>query len=177
MEDYGVPSPLRPSSSHLPLFSANTMTPQPVFAKHHTNNSSGLLGWKEAAKARVLDDHGIPRREILIGSEGEQNPAKKKGEKKVRTPRYAFQTRSHVDILDDGFRWRKYGQKAVKNNKFPRSYYRCTHQGCDVKKQIQRLSKDEGIVVTTYEGMHTHPVEKSNDNFEHILNQWQIYSS
>lgn len=45
---------------------------------------------------------------------------KKKGEKKIRKPRYAFQTRSQVDILDDGYRWRKYGQKAVKNNKFPR---------------------------------------------------------
>ncbi|OMO88109.1 DNA-binding WRKY [Corchorus olitorius] len=44
---------------------------------------------------------------------------KKKGDKKVRKPRYAFQTRSQVDILDDGYRWRKYGQKAVKNNKFP----------------------------------------------------------
>lgn len=46
--------------------------------------------------------------------------AKRKGEKKERRPRYAFQTRSQVDILDDGYRWRKYGQKAVKNNKFPR---------------------------------------------------------
>ena len=45
---------------------------------------------------------------------------KKKGEKKVRKPRYAFETKSQVDILDDGYRWRKYGQKAVKNNKFPR---------------------------------------------------------
>nr|CAD1836613.1 unnamed protein product [Ananas comosus var. bracteatus] len=73
---------------------------------------------------------------------------------------------------------RKYGQKAVKNNKFPRSYYKCTHQGCWVKKQVQRLSKDEGVVVTTYEGMHTHPIEKSNDNFESILiNQMQLYPS
>ncbi|KAK3118650.1 hypothetical protein QOZ80_9BG0703140 [Eleusine coracana subsp. coracana] len=100
---------------------------------------------------------------------------KKKAEKE-RQPRYAFQTRSQIDILDDGYRWRKYGQKAVKNNKFPRSYYRCTHQGCNVKKQVQRLSKDEGVVVTTYEGTHTHPIEKSNDNFEHILTQMQIYS-
>nr|AKA27898.1 WRKY protein [Salvia miltiorrhiza] len=105
--------------------------------------------------------------------------AEKKGsmEKKSRKPRFAFQTRSQVDILDDGYRWRKYGQKAVKNNTFPRSYYRCTHQGCNVKKQIQRLSKDEGIVVTTYEGMHSHPIQNSTDNFEHILTQMQIYSS
>lgn len=43
-----------------------------------------------------------------------------KGDKKIRRHRFAFHTRSHVDILDDGYRWRKYGQKAVKNSKFPR---------------------------------------------------------
>lgn len=43
-----------------------------------------------------------------------------KGDKKSKKPRFAFQTRSQVDILDDGYRWRKYGQKAVKNNTFPR---------------------------------------------------------
>jgi hypothetical protein len=46
-----------------------------------------------------------------------------------------------------------------------------------VKKQVQRLSKDEGVVVTTYEGMHSHPIEKSTDNFEHILSQMQIYTA
>jgi len=54
-------------------------------------------------------------------AEADRSPSgKRKGEKKERRPRYAFQTRSQVDILDDGYRWRKYGQKAVKNNKFPR---------------------------------------------------------
>ncbi|CAM0875547.1 unnamed protein product [Alopecurus aequalis] len=110
------------------------------------------------------------------GGEVDVSAIKKKGEKRQRRPRYAFQTRSQVDILDDGYRWRKYGQKAVKDNNFPRSYYRCTHQGCNVKKQVQRLSRDEGVVVTTYEGAHTHPIEKSNENFEHILTQMQVYS-
>ena len=60
----------------------------------------------------------------LFGSDdGEvKSSGKKKGEKKIRKPRYAFQTRSQVDILDDGYRWRKYGQKAVKNNRFPRYF-------------------------------------------------------
>ncbi|XP_066335291.1 probable WRKY transcription factor 75 [Miscanthus floridulus] len=125
--------------------------------------------------APVAADSGRGESSAAAG-EVDRPAARRKGDKKERRPRYAFQTRSQVDILDDGYRWRKYGQKAVKNNKFPRSYYRCTHQGCNVKKQVQRLSRDEGVVVTTYEGTHTHPIEKSNDNFEHILTQMQIYS-
>lgn len=45
---------------------------------------------------------------------------KKKNQKRQREPRFAFMTKSEVDHLDDGFRWRKYGQKAVKNSPFPR---------------------------------------------------------
>ena len=44
----------------------------------------------------------------------------KKKEKKARGSRVAFATKSEVDHLDDGYRWRKYGQKAVKNSSFPR---------------------------------------------------------
>lgn len=58
-----------------------------------------------------------------------------------------------------------------------RSYYKCTHKGCNVKKQIQRSSKDEEIVVTTYEGMHTHPIGKLADNFDQILRQMQAYTT
>lgn len=47
---------------------------------------------------------------------------KKKGQKPQKEPRFAFETRSEVDHLDDGYRWRKYGQKAVKNSRFPRYY-------------------------------------------------------
>jgi len=38
-----------------------------------------------------------------------------------REPRFVVQTVSEVDILDDGYRWRKYGQKVVKGNPNPRS--------------------------------------------------------
>lgn len=82
---------------------------------------------------------------------------KKKNPKRKREPRFAFMTKSEVDQLDDGYRWRKYGQKAVKNSPHPRSYYRCTSTGCGVKKRVERLSNDQAIVVTTYEGQHTHP--------------------
>lgn len=40
--------------------------------------------------------------------------------KKVVTPRFSFQTKSAEDVLDDGYKWRKYGQKSVKNSTHPR---------------------------------------------------------
>ncbi|RDX81396.1 putative WRKY transcription factor 23, partial [Mucuna pruriens] len=91
-----------------------------------------------------------------------QLKAKKKNQKKQREPRFAFMTKSEVDHLDDGYKWRKYGQKAVKNSPYPRSYYRCTSAGCSVKKRVERSSEDPSIVVTTYEGQHTHPCPASS---------------
>ncbi|XP_055815234.1 probable WRKY transcription factor 48 [Solanum dulcamara] len=89
--------------------------------------------------------------------DNKQLKPKKKKQKREREPRFAFMTKSEIDHLDDGFRWRKYGQKAVKNSPFPRSYYRCTTATCGVKKRVERSSEDPSIVVTTYEGVHTHP--------------------
>eukprot|EP01018_Ginkgo_biloba_P024863 Gb_08731 [translate_table: standard] len=36
------------------------------------------------------------------------------------------------------------------------SYYRCTNSKCCVKKRVERSSEDPGIVITTYEGQHSH---------------------
>ncbi|XP_057462968.1 probable WRKY transcription factor 41 [Actinidia eriantha] len=60
--------------------------------------------------------------------------------------------------LDDGFSWRKYGQKDILGAKFPRGYYRCTHrnvQGCLATKQVQRSNEDPTIFEITYRGRHT----------------------
>ncbi|KAJ3680850.1 hypothetical protein LUZ60_015339 [Juncus effusus] len=61
-----------------------------------------------------------------------------------------------TDITGDGFQWRKYGQKVVKGNSYPRSYYRCTSPKCNVRKYVERVSDDFGSFVTTYEGKHNH---------------------
>ncbi|XP_062206231.1 WRKY transcription factor 71-like [Phragmites australis] len=84
------------------------------------------------------------------------NKPKKKAEQRQRQPRVAFLTKSEVDHLEDGYRWRKYGQKAVKNSPYPRSYYRCTTPKCGVKKRVERSYQDPSTVITTYEGQHTH---------------------
>jgi hypothetical protein len=47
-------------------------------------------------------------------------PRKKGGAKRVREPRYAIRTRTDTEVMDDGYKWRKYGQKAVKNSPHPR---------------------------------------------------------
>ncbi|KAH7372554.1 hypothetical protein KP509_17G009500 [Ceratopteris richardii] len=80
----------------------------------------------------------------------------KKGQKRVRQPRVALLTRSEVEHLEDGYRWRKYGQKSVKNSPHPRSYYKCTHTMCFVKKRVERWREDPSVVMTTYEGQHNH---------------------
>uniref|UniRef100_A0A5B7API3 Putative WRKY transcription factor 20 isoform X1 n=1 Tax=Davidia involucrata TaxID=16924 RepID=A0A5B7API3_DAVIN len=70
--------------------------------------------------------------------------------------RHVVQTLSEVDIVNDGYRWRKYGQKLVKGNLNPRSYYRCSCAGCPAKKHVERASHDPKMVITTYEGQHDH---------------------
>ena len=37
-----------------------------------------------------------------------------------------------------------------------RSYYKCTHPQCKVRKQVERAAADPMTVVTTYEGRHNH---------------------
>ncbi|KAI4306185.1 hypothetical protein L6164_029483 [Bauhinia variegata] len=86
--------------------------------------------------------------------------------KPIREPRVVVQTLSEVDILDDGYRWRKYGQKVVRGNPNPRSYYKCTNAGCPVRKHVERASHDPKAVITTYEGKHNHdvPIAKSSSH-------------
>ncbi|KAI3461986.1 hypothetical protein Pfo_018649 [Paulownia fortunei] len=88
-----------------------------------------------------------------------------KARRKVREPRFCFKTMSDVDVLDDGYKWRKYGQKVVKNTQHPRSYYRCTQDNCRVKKRVERLADDPRMVITTYEGRHIHsPSHEEEDS-------------
>lgn len=87
--------------------------------------------------------------------------------KPIREPRVVVQTVSEVDILDDGYRWRKYGQKVVRGNPNPRSYYKCTHPGCPVRKHVERASHDPKSVITTYEGKHNHEVPTARNNSSH----------
>ncbi|PON85643.1 WRKY domain containing protein [Trema orientale] len=129
-------------------------------------STSNLWSWGE-----VNDCLGSKRSSIINGGESDHQyhdhhhhhlglstmkMKKIKGRRKVREPRFCFKTMSEVDVLDDGYKWRKYGQKVVKNTQHPRSYYRCTQDNCRVKKRVERLAEDPRMVITTYEGRHVH---------------------
>ncbi|KAL1806744.1 hypothetical protein ACET3Z_029812 [Daucus carota] len=150
--------PLQPQQ--LAAAAVGTSSDMPVLTPVTPNNSSSI---SSSSNEAVTED----QISIKTGEDDEEHkpeqknkrlisePRKKKP-KKQREPRFAFMTQSDIDNLDDGYRWRKYGQKAVKNSPFPRNYYRCTSAGCGVKKRVERSSEDPTTVVTTYEGTHTH---------------------
>ncbi|CAL5189729.1 unnamed protein product [Lathyrus oleraceus] len=104
-------------------------------------------------------------------NEGENEGISAPGSRTVREPRVVVQTTSDIDILDDGYRWRKYGQKVVKGNPNPRSYYKCTHPGCPVRKHVERASHDLRAVITTYEGKHNHDVPAARGSGSNSLNR------
>ncbi|KAL5553674.1 hypothetical protein UlMin_041075 [Ulmus minor] len=132
------------SSSGLP-----SSEPAIVPVGSSSTNPSVSSSSSEDLPDKSTDSGGKPPPEI-------PEKTKKKGQKRIRQPRFAFMTKSEVDHLEDGYRWRKYGQKAVKNSPFPRSYYRCTNSKCTVKKRVERSSDDPTTVITTYEGQHCH---------------------
>lgn len=100
-------------SSASPIFSSSTSNIPVVFPHAHSSNA-----------ALTEDKCGTS-----YGSENKLKSARKdSGDKETKKRKIAFQTRSQVDVLDDGFRWRKYGQKTVKNSKFPRLVSSCYHQ-------------------------------------------------
>ena len=105
----------------LPMGSGGAGTSQPVAAAGVGEEgmvSSGAVaaaetGGSSSTGAGVSGDQQVIKERKGGGARG----------RKATKPRFAFQTKSENDVLDDGYRWRKYGQKAVKNSAFPRYVY------------------------------------------------------
>ncbi|KAK1387475.1 WRKY transcription factor [Heracleum sosnowskyi] len=143
---------LQQQQQQQPLVSAVAETSE-VVNDAETPNSSSIC--TSSTHDAVKDDQQS-KRSTHVGKNKKMLKPEKKITKKQRGPRFAFMTKTDIDHLDDGYRWRKYGQKAVKNSPFPRSYYRCTSPSCGVLKRVERSSTDPSIVVTTYESNHNH---------------------
>jgi len=71
-----------------------------------------------------------------------------------------FREQSNRPPSDDGYNWRKYGQKNMKGSENPRSYYKCSFPGCPTKKKVER-SPDGQVTEIVYKGTHNHPKPQS----------------
>ncbi|KAI3705355.1 hypothetical protein L1987_75591 [Smallanthus sonchifolius] len=109
---------------------------------------------------------GVPRAHDVPTSKrrrslSQTNESRGKG---LQEPRVVVHDGTDSEAISDGFRWRKYGQKTVKGNPYPRSYYRCTGVNCDVRKHVERASDNPSVFITAYEGKHNHemPIKKAS---------------
>ncbi|CAI5500438.1 unnamed protein product [Closterium sp. Naga37s-1] len=56
---------------------------------------------------------------------------------------------------DDGFTWRKYGQKLIRASSRPRLYFRCGQPGCPARKTEDRAA-DGKVLGRKYLSLHNH---------------------
>ncbi|CAN4124541.1 unnamed protein product [Withania somnifera] len=132
---------------------------------------SGSSDSEEVGNAETrVDGRDIDERESKRRAVEVQTSEAACSHRTVAEPRIIVQTTSEVDLLDDGYRWRKYGQKVVKGNPYPRSYYKCTSQGCNVRKHVERAASDPKAVITTYEGKHNHDVPAARNSSHNTAN-------
>lgn len=128
---------------------------------------SGSMGQAQAVGATggVLPEspisiNGSPRSEDFDGALKDNQESSKK---RKTLPRWTDKVKVNFESglegpFEDGYSWRKYGQKDILGAKYPRSYYRCTYrntQNCWATKQVQRSDEDPSIFEVTYRGTHT----------------------
>ncbi|KAJ8899748.1 hypothetical protein K2173_019448 [Erythroxylum novogranatense] len=130
----------------------------------NSDNSLGLSGECDEASKGLEDEDDEPRSKRR--KTANQFTEAGISENGAAEPRVVMQSSTDSEILDDGFRWRKYGQKVVKGNPYPRSYYRCTSLKCNVRKHVERASDDPRAFITTYEGKHNHDMPLKSPNSE-----------
>ncbi|KAF8033755.1 hypothetical protein BT93_C0119 [Corymbia citriodora subsp. variegata] len=141
-----------------------------VASSEQKNESPSSISEREIEKVNGFDANDG----IVAKQENDNNPEPKPRGKKNRLlrssspskpgkkPKYVVHAAGDVGISADGYRWRKYGQKMVKGNPYPRNYYRCTSAGCPVRKQVETAIDNASAVKITYKGIHDHdkPVPK-----------------
>lgn len=108
---------------------------------------------------QVMDGTGTMNYEEYMQGE-QQPPAKKRKVTRKKSAssqirRLIVECTKDIDYMEDGYHWRKYGQKTLKGNPFPRSYYKCIEPNCSVRKQVEQTLG--GSIINIYEGYHNHP--------------------
>jgi hypothetical protein len=140
---------------------SSTMAAQPQSVAANSGSGSGVLPESPIS----INGSSPPRNDNYCCKESQDNNNNRDVSTKKRklTPSWTSQVKIGADgglegTHDDGYSWRKYGQKDILAAKYPRSYYRCTYrntQNCWATKQMQRSDEDPTIFDITYRGKHT----------------------
>ncbi|KAJ0258212.1 WRKY transcription factor 46 [Hirschfeldia incana] len=106
------------------------------------------------------DDKNILKRSREIDDKDSKNVFKKRkiSEKKTEKVSYFVGAGQEKGSIEDGYCWRKYGQKEIHGSINPRGYFRCTHrftQNCLAVKQVQKSDTDPSVFEVKYVGNHT----------------------
>ncbi|KXG26110.1 disease resistance protein RGA2 [Sorghum bicolor] len=134
----------------LHMLTSNSLDGSPAAGQPESTPSSGGHG---SSRGAVLDSDQAGGGTGNAPGQGKDRKTLSKWSTQVRVSNAQDAT-----YLDDGFIWRKYGQKDILGAKHPRGYYRCTHrhmQGCLATKQIQRTDGDPLLLDVVYIGSHT----------------------
>ncbi|KAB1227727.1 putative WRKY transcription factor 57 [Morella rubra] len=68
-----------------------------------------------------------------------------------------MEQRGHRLVLpEDGYQWKKYGQKFIRNIGKVRSYFKCQRSNCTAKKRAEWSTSEPDNIRVVYEGVHSH---------------------
>ncbi|KAJ6878321.1 WRKY transcription factor WRKY24-like [Populus alba x Populus x berolinensis] len=162
--DFSFQPPARPSTNSSAMFQSSNSTVQP--------GQQQTWGFQEPAK----QDEFVSGKSNMVKMEYnsnsmksfspeiaaiQSNPQNNNGfQSDHGNQPQQYQSVREQKRSDDGYNWRKYGQKQVKGSENPRSYYKCTFPNCPTKKKVER-SLDGQITEIVYKGSHNHPKPQS----------------
>lgn len=103
--------------------------------------------------------------EVVGDDDEEGNNTNNNGEEEEQERVVAVPESCHRLVLpEDGYEWKKYGQKFIKNIAKFRSYYRCEKANCKAKKRVEWSKEETKEVRIVYEGVHFHPSSSSSSS-------------
>ncbi|XP_042518401.1 probable WRKY transcription factor 58 [Macadamia integrifolia] len=93
-------------------------------------------------------------------------------------------------IQADGYDWKKYGQKFIKNIGKTRSYFKCQKKNCKAKKRVEWSASNPTNIQIICEGEHTHHPhhqqqqggsstqhdEEASNSTSRVNNQYNLYT-
>ncbi|XAR59922.1 hypothetical protein NMG60_11033103 [Bertholletia excelsa] len=83
---------------------------------------------------------------------------------------------NRVVVPDDGFEWKKYGQKFIRSINKNRIYYKCQKSHCKAKKKAEWSSSDPDNLRVVYEGDHNHEDPPPANSSQEPSNPYNLYT-